>query len=128
MERYLNYSEAQWETGKRELKEILRRRAAERGMMPYSELSSKLTTILLPAFGAGMSEMLGQVSEEEEAEGRGLLTVIVVHKYGDMEPGQGFYDLAEKLGYDTSDKVKLWVRELHKVHDYWANGQKWLST
>ncbi len=56
-----------------------------------------------------MSEMLGEIAEEEDAAGRGLLTVLVVHKSGNMEPSVGFYELAEKLGRNTSDRMKLWV-------------------
>ena len=37
-----------------------------------------------------MSEMLGEIGTEENAAKRGILTVIVVHKSGDMEPGAGF--------------------------------------
>ena len=37
--------------------------------------------------------------------GRGMLSVIVVHKVGDMQPGPGFFQLAKKLGRDTSDKT-----------------------
>jgi hypothetical protein len=36
-----------------------------------------------------------------------------------MRPGPGFFELAEKLGRDTSDIVKSWVDELKKVHAYW---------
>jgi len=69
-----------------------------------------------------MDGMLSVVSNNEFASGRGLLSVIVVHKYGDMEPGLGFYELAQSLGLDVSDRVKCWIRELHRVHDYWSNG------
>jgi DNA polymerase III alpha subunit len=37
-----------------------------------------------------MSEMLGEIGNEENAAKRGILTVIVVHKSGDMEPGVAF--------------------------------------
>jgi len=50
-----------------------------------------------------------------------MLSVIVVHKHGDMEPGAGFYDLANSLGFDVKDKMKFWISELHKVHGHWSN-------
>ena len=121
MANYFAYSQAEWERGKNEMRAVLKQVAARRGMIAYSELSKKLTTIAIAPFGLPMSEMLGEIAEEEDAAGRGLLTVLVVHKSGDMEPGIGFYELAEKLGRDTSDRMKLWVTELHKVHDYWGN-------
>jgi len=39
--------------------------------------------------------------------GRGMLSVIVVHKEGDMQPGPGFFELAGELGRDTSDILVL---------------------
>jgi hypothetical protein len=53
-----------------------------------------------------------------------MLSVIVVHKHGDMEPGPGFDDYAADLGLDASDRVAFWVNELHKVHGYWSNTSK----
>jgi hypothetical protein len=96
---------------------VLEQVAARRGMIAYSELLNKLTTIAIAPFGLPMSEMLGEISEEEDAAGRGLLTVLVVHKSGDMEPGVGFYELAEKLGRDTSDRMKLWV-SYHRLEGF----------
>jgi hypothetical protein len=121
---YFDIADFDWQRGKEEMREVLRRVAAGRAMIAYSELSNEIRSIRIEPFGLPMSEMLGEISEEEDAAGRALLTVIVVHKSGDMEPGTGFYDLAAKLGRDTSDKLRLWVSELHKVHDYWANAQR----
>jgi hypothetical protein len=118
---YFDYPDSEWERGKAEMTSILQRVAAKRGMIAYSELASQTTTIRVEAFGMPMSEMLGEIGTEENAAKRGILTVVVVHKSGDMEPGVGFYELAQSLGRDTSDHMKLWVLELHKVHDYWAN-------
>lgn len=67
-----------------------------------------------------LAHMLGEISEEENAAGRGMLSVIVVHKNGDMQPGPGFFQLAKKLGRDTSDKTTCWVNELHGVHRHWS--------
>jgi len=121
MANYFDIADSDWQRGKDEMREILRQVAARRAMIVYSELSNEMKSIQIEPFGLPMSEMLGEIAEEEDAAGRGLLTVIVVHKSGDMEPGIGFYDLAAKRGRDTSDKLRLWVTELHKVHDYWAN-------
>jgi len=68
-----------------------------------------------------MDYLLERVSREEHACGRGLLSVIVVHKYGDQEPGNGFYDLAKELGFDVSDRVAFWVSEFSRVTNYWRN-------
>ena len=41
-----------------------------------------------------------------------MLPVIVVHKVGDMQPGPGFFQLAKKLGRDTSDILVCWIDQL----------------
>jgi hypothetical protein len=43
-----------------------------------------------------------------------MLSVVVVHKVGDMQPGPGFFELGGKLRRDTSDRLKCWVDELKK--------------
>jgi len=73
-------------------------------MIPYSELVSRIGTICMEPDSYALAHMLGEVSEEEDAVGRGTLSVIVVHKDGDMQPGPGFFQLAKKLGRNTSDK------------------------
>ena len=50
--------------------------------------------------------MLGEISSEEDAAGRGMLTVLVVHRAGDMQPGPGFFELAKQLGRNTSNILK----------------------
>lgn len=49
-----------------------------------------------------------------------MLSVIVVHKSGDMQPGPGFFELADELGCDTTDILSCWIKELNKVHAYWG--------
>jgi hypothetical protein len=115
------FSDAVWESAKNEVKEVLRDRAKLRGMIPYSELVKKIHEIRVEAHDPRLFHLLGDVSTEEDAAGRGMLSVIVVHKQGDMQPGPGFFDLAEKLGRDTSDILDCWVKELKKVHAYWSN-------
>ena len=63
--------------------------------------------------------MLGEILTAEHAAGRGMLTVVVVHKSGDHMPGSGFFELARLLGCDTGDRVAFWVAELAKVHRTW---------
>jgi hypothetical protein len=49
---------------------------------------------------------------EHEAE-RPALTSIVTHKYGDKEPGSGFYEMARSLGYQSvlDEALERQVRE-----------------
>jgi len=109
-----------WNKAKEEMRQILVEIARVRGRIPYSELVSKIQTIRLEPESYGLAAMLGEISSEEDAAGHGMLSVIVVHKYGDMQPGPGFFQLAKDLGRDTSDILKCWVDEFNKVHGYWG--------
>lgn len=114
------FSDAVWNAAKREMISILVARAKVRGMIPYSELVQQMKTISLTPDSFALAAMLGEVSESEDAAGRGMLSVIVVHKVGDMQPGPGFFKLASDLGRDASDVVKCWIDEVKKVHRHWS--------
>jgi ferritin-like protein len=114
------YPITMWTKAKEEMKEVLIERAKMHGLMPYSELVEKIKSIELEPESYALATMLGEVSAEEDTAGRGMLTVIVVHKTGDQQPGPGFFDLAKELGRDTKDILKCWVEELNKVYAYWS--------
>lgn len=116
------YTTEAWSAAKDEMRQILTDRARLRGMIPYSELVGRIETIRMEPDSHALAHMLGEVSEEEDAAGRGMLSVIVVHKVGDMQPGPGFFQLAKKLGRDTSDILTCWIEELKRVHRHWSNG------
>ena len=116
------FSERDWEAAKLEARAIMIKRAQMRGMIAYSDLVRKIRSIKLQAHDQRLFHFLGEISSEEDAAGRGMLTVVVVHKSGDMQPGPGFYELAKHLGRDTSDILQCWVGELHRVHAVWATG------
>jgi hypothetical protein len=54
-------------------------------------------------------------SSEEDAAGRGMLSVIVIHQGGDGRPGPGLFVLARELGRDVRDKEIFWVTEVALV-------------
>src|SRR5437867_1693498 len=89
------FTQTEWETFKTEAREILIGVATQRGMITYGELASQMTTIQVEPHDMVLWEIIGDVSRDEERAGRNLLSVLVVHKHGDMEPGFGFYDLAK---------------------------------
>jgi hypothetical protein len=94
-------------------------RATRRGLITYSELVSEIGSITLEPHDTRLFHFLGQISSEEDDEGRGMLTAIVVHK-GDMQPGPGFFQLAKDRGRNTSDPLRLWSEELERVYAVWA--------
>lgn len=115
------FAQADWKAAKEEARRAMIERAKVRGMIPYSELVGKVTSIKLEPHDFRLFRLLGEISSEEDAAGRGMLTAIVVHKDGDMQPGPGFFELAKTLEKNTSDILECWVEELHRVHAYWSN-------
>jgi hypothetical protein len=113
-----------WDRTKEEMRIAIIERAKREGMITYSELLKKVKSLKLNIEEIDhrtiMAEMLGEISLAEDKAGRGMLSALVVHKTGDMEPGQGFFHYAEVLGRDISDKTKCWIREVKKVYGYWS--------
>ena len=95
-------------------------RAKVRGMIPYSELAASIHAARLAPHDQRLFHLLGELSSAEDIEGRGMLSVLVVHKSGDMQPGPGFFELAGQLGRDTTDILRCWITELHRVHAVWS--------
>jgi hypothetical protein len=117
---HLGFPVTAWQTAKQEARNIMIQRARLRGTIAYSDLVQKLTAIQLDAHDARVGNLLGEISEEEDQARRGMLSVVVVHKTGDMKPGPGFFELAAHLGRDTSDTDVCWIDELNKVFVIWA--------
>jgi hypothetical protein len=120
MDLNFGYTQAEWDAAKNEMRLILIRRAKLRGTIPYSEVTSQIHSIVLEPHSPAMAAILGEISEEEDTAGHGMLSVVVVHKEGDMQPGPGFFELAKDLGRDTADILRCWIEELKKVHKYWS--------
>lgn len=115
------FTQAEWDAAKAEARNLMIERAKLRGMIPYSDLATKIKTVCVEAHDQRLFHLLGEVSADEDAAGRGMLSVIVVHKTGDMQPGPGFFELAERLGRNTSDILKCWVDELKRVYSVWSD-------
>jgi hypothetical protein len=111
------FTDAQWDAAKLEVTQTLLSRAHNaQEPMSYTELAAHVKAIDFAPDDHALHYMLGQVSEEADAYGRGMLSVMVVHKDGDQMPGPGFFKLAKKLGRDPSDRVRCWMEELNKVY------------
>jgi hypothetical protein len=112
------FTQEEWGTARKQMLQILQRVASQQLTISYGELSSKLP-IWLDPHSQAMAAMLGEVSEEEEACCRGMISAVVVHKEGDMRPGEGFFKYASELGRDVSDRDSMWVAELQRVYASW---------
>lgn len=113
------FTETQWNDAKAEAKALLAECARKRQMIPYSDFVRKLRSIKLEHHDPRLFHFLGEVSVEENDAGRGMLTALVVHKHGDMQPGPGFFELAKKLGHKSGDIEKFWISEVKKVFAAW---------
>jgi len=118
MNRY-GFTDAQWEAAKAEGKKVLAGYATRRQMVPYSEFVKEIHSIQLEHFDPRLFHFLGEISTEESAAGRGMLSALVVHKHGDYQPGPGFFELAKQLGHNTSDILKFWIEEVKRVFAAW---------
>jgi molybdopterin synthase catalytic subunit len=114
------FAQSDWDAAKEEARKVMIGCARSRRMMPYSDLVRQITRIRLQPHDGRLSHFLGEIATEEDERGHGLLTVVVVHKSGDMQPGPGFFELAQSRSRNTSNIVECWVDELKKVFTYWA--------
>jgi hypothetical protein len=108
-----------WAAAKDEIRSVLVQKAKQRAMIPYSELVGQVKAVAFNAYDQKLFAILGQISVVEHEAGRPLLSVLVVHKTGDMQPGEGFFELAGSLGRDTSDVLKTWIEEVKRVYQHW---------
>lgn len=112
-------TDEEWNDAVAEVRNAILDAAYERRMTWYGEVASKVSGMQLDPYSALMNHLLGAVFEEECEARRPALTSIVTHKYGDKEPGAGFYDMARSLGYRFSEPYVFWaqqVQEVFKLH------------
>jgi hypothetical protein len=116
-----DYKAEDWKKAKEEMRQILVEWAKKGQTIPYTDLVAQIKAIDLPRNSPAFWDMLGEISTAEDAAGRGMLTVIVVHAMGDTLPGAGFFKLARKLGRDVSDKKAFCKEELGRVYRCWSS-------
>lgn len=73
-----------------------------------------------PNFAALLGRLLDEINHAEAANGRPLLSAVVIGKENNM-PGSGFFTCARQLRlYSGKDDLKFWLDELTSVHEYWS--------
>jgi hypothetical protein len=95
------------------------KRASRGRTMTYTDLCNEIEAICFDPHDLRLPHFLGQISTEEDEQGRGMLTAVVVHKH-DGQPGKGFYALARSLGRAVIDEERTWIEELAKLRDYYS--------
>lgn len=114
------FDEEVWERAKGEARAILYEVASDRSLISYSQLVSEIGSISLEAHDPRLDHFLGQIAGEDDDDGKGLTTVVVVHKSGDQMPGDGFFEMAESQGRNIKDRAACWIQELNYVYERWA--------
>ena len=117
------FPEETWEAARAEAREAMVAVAIRSSVIAYSDLVAEIRSLDLEPQGEYLAHMLGEIPTNEHEAGRGMLTVVVVHKHGDQMPGQGFFQLARSLGHGTRDREPFWNGELHKVYRAWQAGR-----
>lgn len=96
--------------------------AQQRERMTYQAIAKLMG---LPPSGNHMGReigiMLGEITEVEHAQGRPMLSAIVVNTSG--QPGPGFFILGQQLGRYSgttrAEEVEFWHTEEAKVYASW---------
>lgn len=113
------FPDDQWLAARDELRRLLIGVAKSKSVIAYSEVVGRLSAINFEPDDHRFHRMLDALSTAEDEAGRGLMTVLVVHKSGDYRPGPGFFELASQRGRDVTDLDKTWLTELRSVWAYW---------
>jgi hypothetical protein len=93
--------------------------AKYRGTVTYQEIAKIMG---LPLTGSNMGKeiglILGEISEDEVANARPMLSAIAVNVLGSLGPG--FFPLARQLGELQDDNEQtFWEKECNLVYDTW---------
>ena len=111
-----------WDAAKLEARNAMIAVARRRSLIFYSDLVGKITTVAFDYHDIRLNSLLEDVSIDEDENGRGMLSAVVVHKTGETKdrPGSGFFELAAKLGRRTADRDRCWSEEVARVYAHWA--------
>jgi hypothetical protein len=116
------FPQSDWDAAQREARAVMVAAVQNAtGTITYGDLAAKIAAIHFEPDAHIFHELLGQISKVEDAEGRGMLSVIVVHKTGEKrgQPGDGFFKLAQELGRDVRDQLRFWATEFERVRRAW---------
>ena len=108
-----------WDTLKKVTRELLESRLKSTGpKFTYTKFRDLLERRTGQYFGVRdkrFHDLLCDVCRETEKEGKGLISVIVVHAGPDQLPGREFFTLAEELGRTVADRRQFWKEENARV-------------
>lgn len=107
-----------WQDAKRQALKVLRQCAEAQDTITYKQFVKKIKAIPDLAFhGDGrMDHLLDEVSREEFAEGRGLISVLVVETAFPHMPSDGFFALAKAYYPNGMERRKLFEAAREQVY------------
>ena|SRR5271155_1918201 len=85
-----------WESAKREAVDSMARTAKLNKLISYTDLVGDIKSVRLEPYDTRLDHLLEEIARDENAAGRGMLTVVVVHKTGDR-------------GRDSSSLLRSWA-------------------
>lgn len=124
------FSEEEWGELKDAVLKILISCASpkKKATITYSGLTEAIKPYKIHYRCKALNDLLEEISRAEHVAGRGMLSAVVVYKYGKRIPGEGFFALAESLGkypnrkgQDHEKDKEFWENELKTVTDYHRN-------
>ncbi|MEO1287927.1 MAG: hypothetical protein AAFV93_09165 [Chloroflexota bacterium] len=109
----------EWHTAQEEIRHILIGVAKLETTITYGELASQLMTISPHAGSYVFHALLRAVCKAEREAQRGHLCAVVVSKATGI-PGQGFFKMMMKHGYDCHDQKACWQSEINRLYEIWG--------
>lgn len=120
MEKY-RFSPENWSALKNEIRSILIHTATSvEQTISYSDLAETVKSASLKPFSQPLFAVLTELSEEEDAAGRGMLSAVVIRKDRRKTRKSGLIKLAAKLGRDVTNVRECWDAEIERVCKYWS--------
>ena len=89
----------------------------EPGIVTYGELVAQLP-LAISHDDHRLSFLLDEISTEEDSEGRGFLTALVVHQ-DDWMPGADFFTMARRCCADVNNEEAFYMDAFNHVVEYW---------
>ncbi len=108
-------TDEEWQRAKAEVRAAILEAAYDRRTTWYGEVAEYVQAVSVDPYSSLMNHLLGAVFEDEHEAGRPALTSIVTHKYGDKEPGAGFYEMARALGHRFDEPFVFWAQQVQNV-------------
>jgi hypothetical protein len=118
------FTDADWSAAKAQARTAMIEALRGTRTISYPAIVARISGVCLEPRDKRLDGLLDEISTDEDAAGRGMLSVVVVHKTGDLQPGPGFFELAGRLGRYTTDALKFWAEEFERVRAAWSSPQR----